>query len=224
MLIDAAILAGVKHIIPSAFGLDTRIPANRELPNFAVKVKVEDYLVKCAREGKISFTVIQTGALFEWALSKGVLVNPKGPTRLFDGGDTEFSVSGLDDVGKAVAAVVRRMRESGFEDVEVKNRVLLMHSAVLTQNRLLEMCKEIKPENTSGWETIDVDTNALYDKSRAAYDGGARDMLTFMGMLPRNTFGLGVGLHRPNDNQVLGVEEWISGKVRAKTEEALSGP
>lgn len=110
MIIDAAIEAGVPHIIPSSFGIDSRVPEIRANPALEAKIRAEDYVIQRAAEGKISFTAIQTGMFFDWAIKAGVILDANGPTMLFDSGSTPFSVSSLDDIGRGVAGVLRSGR------------------------------------------------------------------------------------------------------------------
>lgn len=67
-VIDAAIEAGVKRFIPSEYGYDTPNHPNKFIPEiaFAMKEKkdVFDYLV--AKQDKISWTGLGTGAFLDW--------------------------------------------------------------------------------------------------------------------------------------------------------------
>lgn len=200
-LLDAAIEAGVQHIIPSCFGQNTQLPEVRASPFNITKIQMEDYLVKRAGEGKIVYTIIQTSVFFEWAIGKGMVISSQGPTYLFDQGAVEFSTTCLDDVGKAVA---NALQKAGTTDVD--NKVLLMHSTVLTQQKALQIARKLVPGND--WNTISVDSETAWNRSKQAYAEGSRDMETLMGFFARPMFGTGEGLFRPNDNEVLGIREW----------------
>jgi len=65
-LIDAAIAAGVPHIVPSSFGISTESPEVRALPPIKAKIEMERYLVEKADEGRVSYTAINTGLFFDW--------------------------------------------------------------------------------------------------------------------------------------------------------------
>jgi len=212
LLIDAAIAAGVPHVIPSSFGIDQRIPEVRANPALAAKVRMEDHVAKLADEGAITYTAIQTGMFFDWGLKAGVLVNAKGPTMIFDGGDTPFSVSSLDHIGTAVANALGKPEET-------RNKILFMHSAVVTQNQLVGYAREVKPDGA--WEVIDVDTKVLWDMAMEKYNKGERGPDVMRGFLPRQTLGLGLGVFKEVDNGVLGIQEWDGERVRQVVAECL---
>ena len=65
-LIDAAVQAGVRRFLPSEFGGDTMKDTVKELPVFSSKVPTMDMLQKLATEGKIEWTAITTGPLFDF--------------------------------------------------------------------------------------------------------------------------------------------------------------
>jgi hypothetical protein len=58
------------------------------------------------------------------------------------------------------------------------------------------------------WQTVAVDTEALYKRSQAALDGGDRSPEVMRGFLAWPSFGQGRGLFRSNDNELLGIVEW----------------
>ncbi|KAH9959901.1 hypothetical protein BJV74DRAFT_954604 [Russula compacta] len=62
-VVDAAVEAGVSHIIPSNFGGDL---ASHRNPVVEFKLRVEEHLEKLSSEGKISYTAIGTGIFFDW--------------------------------------------------------------------------------------------------------------------------------------------------------------
>lgn len=211
-LIDAAIDAGIPYVIPSSFGIDTRIPAVREVPTLAAKVAVEDHLFARAAEGRIAFTIIQTGISFEW----GIPVNLSGtaPSVIFDGGNVPFSISSLDDIGRGVANAVALRNYPG-----VRNKVLLMHSTVTTQNQLVRYVRELRPDIE--WKTVDADTESAYAAAQEAYDCGERDPAVLQAFLSRMTFGLGLGLFEQHDSQLLGIETWWGDRLKSAVEEGI---
>lgn len=73
-LMDAAIAAGIPHIIPSFFGYDTRDTQFQTLPIWETKIRVEEYITKRSKEGAFTFTGIQTGSFLDWALERKVVV------------------------------------------------------------------------------------------------------------------------------------------------------
>ena len=65
-LIDAAIAAGVPHIVPSSFGIGNTAPELRLVPSLMAKVKMEEYVMEKAGEGKLTYTGVNTGLFFDW--------------------------------------------------------------------------------------------------------------------------------------------------------------
>lgn len=64
-IIDAAIAASVKRIVPSEFGSDTSNPIALQIfPPWNQKQKVREYLK--SKEGQIEWTAIFTGLFIDW--------------------------------------------------------------------------------------------------------------------------------------------------------------
>ena len=214
LLIDAAVAAGVPHIVPSCFGQDTRMEEWRTNPAVQSKVKMEDHVVKLAQEGKITFTGIQTGLFLDWALRAKFLLNctGDGPSMLFDSGDKPLSTTALDDIGMAVA-------NSLVEIEKTTNKFLKVQSAAVTQNQLLKYGRQARPQWE--WKTLDVDTQAVYKRSREAFDRGERSREVMMGFLSWPSFGQGFGLFGSHDNNLLGIEDWYEDRVAQLVSEVI---
>jgi len=73
---------------------------------------MENHVRQVAAEGKITFTGLHTGLFLDWAIEVGALVNARGPTRVFNGGDRLNSATTLDSIGRAVVEVVNRLDET----------------------------------------------------------------------------------------------------------------
>jgi NmrA-like family len=159
-VIDAAVEAGVKRFIPSDFGWDTSGPISLEVaPCTVMKKDPVEYLREKEKDG-MSWTSIINGLWVDW-VSKlfqmwcptNILQVSKVPewpwwdvknrtfTR-FDDGDAILEASTLDQVGRAIAAVLSP------ENTEfTRNTFVYIHSYVLTQNKLLDMFKAITGDN-----------------------------------------------------------------------------
>ncbi|ETN42788.1 uncharacterized protein HMPREF1541_01946 [Cyphellophora europaea CBS 101466] len=209
---DAAANAGVYRLVPSCFGVNHRLLDIQEFPVLAPKVIVEQHVEKLAAEGKITFTGIQTGILFDWALKKGISVNAAGTTTVFNGGDFPLSATLLDDAGKAVAAVLKNPAES-------ENKYFFIQSASITQNKLLHIFKEVRPDLEL--KRTEVDTKALYDKSMEAYKQGARSPDALRGMLVHASSGPGMGQFKNTDNAAVGIVELTEEQLREVAREAI---
>jgi hypothetical protein len=113
LLIDAAVNAGVKRIIPSEFGCDLHNPKTRTLPVFAAKVEIENYLDELAKKGLTSYTLVFNGPFLDWGLRQGLFFNFKERTaELYDGGDVLISATRLATAGKAVRRILTHPRET----------------------------------------------------------------------------------------------------------------
>lgn len=221
---DATILAGVKHLIPAAFGIDTRRPEIRALPHLAARyIKSEEHLISAiaASGGQTSYTLIHTGGFLEWALKWGLFVNlaskGEGATVVFDSGDVEISSSSMHDIGTAVATAVLRFHEG---DERVKNQILLVHSVTFSQNHLLGIARSILPDKP--WPVTHADTVEAEAQSQKVWDetGGVGPASAWHGFFARAFFGKGLARF-PDDgvsNDVLGVEmrdeAWLKGVIK----------
>ena len=207
-LIDAAIAVGIPHIIPSAFGFTTRHPAIRESPVLAQKALMEDYLVQKAEEGRLTYTQVQTGAFFDWALDRGVYLNTKDPnarTMIFDGGDVRFSATNVDDIGKAVTASLLNIDQ-------VKNKDVHIQTVVITQNQLLAYARGAAPDRD--FKVLDLDTAELERQGFERYNSGDKGPETMRMFIPRFTFGKGMGLFEKTDNSLLGIQQWNEDQIK----------
>ncbi|KAK5701294.1 hypothetical protein LTR17_022708 [Elasticomyces elasticus] len=207
-LIDAAIAAGVPHIVPSSFGIGSSSPEIKDLPQIQAKMQMEKYLVGKANEGLVSFTGINTGLFFDWALEvPGIPINLKGgPTFLADGGGVALSVSTLDLIGQAVAQAIHKRDEA-------RNRFLFVHSAAVTQKQLLQYAREIAPDRD--FPIVEVDTEKAAAEAREKMNRGETGMMIAMPLLMRVSFGLGLGLFKKVDNEFLGLDVMTEDDVKA---------
>jgi hypothetical protein len=222
VLVDATILAGVKHIVPAAFGVDTRVPEIRALPHLAAAyIKSEDHLRKAVAESnnQTTFTIIHTGLFLEWGFQYGTAVNFVGkgdaPTMVFDDGSVKMSASSLVDIGKAVATAVKKRSDARFQ-----NQLLLMQNIAICQNDLMNIVKELVPDKA--WPIVRVDTIEAEAQSQRAFDtsmasGVKAPASAYHGFFARAFFGKGLGLFPKDDNDILEVQRrdfgWLKGLI-----------
>lgn len=203
-VIDAAIEAGVEQIIPSCFGLDTRVPSVRANPALKQKLQMEDHVLHRAEdESKTwSYAMIHTAGFLEWSLRAGVFLNTQGggdvPSMVFDDGNSKFGLSSLNDIGTAVVNVIRNRQRP-----EVRDKVLLMSSVHTTQNDLLAYARELRPEKP--WPTIRIDSAEAMRKSQEAFARGDRSPAAMSGFLVKAYSADGTGFFPKLDNDLLGV-------------------
>lgn len=170
-LIDAAITAGVKTFFPSEFGVDT---SDRSSPDFvpflAGKIEILDYLR--VRQDKISWVALITGSLFDWGLKipgfGGWNLGERTVT-IYDGGDTPYEATTLDQVGRAIAKSVKSPELT-------QNQFVYVNSFTVTQNKVLESLE------TATGEKFTVSHSTLDD----LWQGGAAQVKEgqAMGLLP----------------------------------------
>jgi uncharacterized protein YbjT (DUF2867 family) len=135
--IDAAVAAGVKRFLPSEYGPNTQDPRVVGLiPILPSKVQTVDYLR--SKEDRMEWTSLVTGLWFDWALRDGHLgfdLVTKTAT-LTDEVTTEFTVSTLESVGKAIIKILEHPEET-------RNNYVYTSSFNLSRNNLLTVLEKI---------------------------------------------------------------------------------
>ncbi|KAL7266126.1 hypothetical protein RUND412_011341 [Rhizina undulata] len=177
-IIDAAVEARVKGYIPSEFGSDTLNEKASKLAVCKAKVDTKEYLEVLLKEGKIEWSGVANGGFLEGATKT---------TKLFNGSNCQFSVSKLVDVGCVVAEILSH-------PVETRNRLVYVHSAVVTQKQFLA--------TIVGVDTVELEKQE-YEKI------GKGDFSGFIDLIYRAVFGEG---HESDfsgkvDNELLGIKE-----------------
>jgi len=199
LLVDAAVAAGVKRILPSEFGNNLKNPKTRELPVYAQKIKIEEYLDQLAREGKISYTLVISGPFLDWGLKNEMFLDfANRKIKRFDGGDILFSTSRLTTVGKAVRRILTHPRETADRAVYVKD-------IDVTQNQLLKLAQALTPGEE--WKIEDVKSEDVERKSREEIQRREIGKETMKGLLARAIWGEGYGgRFEKVHNEVLGIK------------------
>lgn len=132
-LIDAAVAAGVKVFIPSEYGIDTQSTnAPEVIPLTAHKIAALNHLRSF--KDKISWTVLVTGALFDWNFDFPGFGGWNLQARtavIWDGGDVPFEGTNLPQTGKAVAAILKNPELT-------KDQYVYINSFTTTQNEVLK--------------------------------------------------------------------------------------
>lgn len=105
-LIDAAICAGVKHFIPSDYGVISVEPEARKLPIATNAVKIQEYLGDKAAKGEIGYSILACGAMMEWILNMPMLLDfDNHKVSIYDGGNANLSATTYGTIAAAVAAI-----------------------------------------------------------------------------------------------------------------------
>jgi len=216
-LIDAAVDAGVKRFIPAEFGMDSQNPRCVQLPVCMPKAATQKYLLEKSKFNPgFTYTSIVNGIFLDWCLKEGIILNlPQHTATLYNGGDVPFSATILADVAKAVVGVIEHQAETA-------NRIIYIHSALVTQNRLIQYAKD---KDGREWDTLIKDTEKVRQESLAQLAKGPQGdidaaMLGFCicGCFDTN-YGCDFSSHL--DNDLVGVKELNEVELRALVESFL---
>lgn len=197
--IDAAAAAGVQRFIPSEYSANLSNERARGLPVFQPKVAVQDYLFEKVKATGLSYTIIYGGAWLD-AEGRSFLLDfdgDKGETRVYDGGDVPISVSTLSTVADAIIGVLDH-------PAETHNRSVYVHDMVTTQNRLLELARQLR--RGKAWKMKNVSLGEMTARSDERLAKGMLDMETFVPYICRAIFDPRHGsVYERTDNELLGI-------------------
>ncbi|TVY25550.1 Isoflavone reductase-like protein [Lachnellula hyalina] len=210
-LIEASVAAGVTRFIPAEFGMDSRNPLCVVLPVCEPKVNTQKYLQEKANSNpEFSYTGIANGLFLDWGLKVGFILNlALHSATLYNGGDVPFSTTMLGDVAKAILGVIDNLEQTA-------NRILYIHSAVTTQNTLIQYAKD---EDSKEWNTSIKDTDEIRQEALAELAQGTQGNIQaamdgFCVCASWNTkYGCDFSSHL--DNDLLGVKMMEEDELRA---------
>ncbi|CAN9093294.1 unnamed protein product [Alternaria alternata] len=161
--IDAAVAAGVKRFLPSEYGPNTQDPRVVEfIPILPFKVQTVDYLR--SKEDRMEWSSLVTGLWFDWALRDGHLgfdLVTKTAT-LTDQGKTEFTVSTLESVGKAIIKILEHADKT-------RNSYVYTSSFHLSQVDLLAVLETI---DSQGWTIKRHASQDLVEEGHSRFRNG----------------------------------------------------
>ena len=204
-LVEAAQKAGVQRFVPSEYGCDTTNPLTSKLPVFADKVTIKKRLEEISSHtSSFSYTSVITGPFFDWGLKVGSVLNLAGPsTTIFDGGDTPFSTTTLQGVGRAIVGVLQHPDET-------KNRVVYVAEAEVTQNKLLQWSGKADQIQREPVTTEDLEKQAY-----EAVNQSPPDYKTFaVNLIKRAIFDSQYGtLFTKLDNELLGIRKLTESEI-----------
>lgn len=139
-IIEAAIDAGVKMVMPSDFG-------GKDTPIFiqatAHKVPVRAFLAEKVNEGKITHTTIKNGAFFSMPLKLGYGIDYEAKkATLFDEGTQKFHTTTSSTIAYAIGNVLR-------SPAQFSNKTLYIHDFYTTQREMIFIIEAIVGESFS---------------------------------------------------------------------------
>ncbi|KAI0178414.1 hypothetical protein BJ166DRAFT_620285 [Pestalotiopsis sp. NC0098] len=214
LLVQAAADAGVKRFLPSEFGSDASHPKTSQLPIYKDKLAVHSALEKEAAAGRLTYTLVITGAFFDWGLSVGWIADARNRSiTMYDGGERMFSTTTLSDVGRAVAGVLKHPDET-------KNRAVYVHSAALTLKRLSELGQQA---TGTAWDENMVSIDEQLAQAWAEFNSGSSDPSAFdIKFINTSVWGEGyAGYFKTVDNELLGIEELTDADIQALIKSTL---
>lgn len=207
-LVDAAMAAGVKRLIPSEFGCDISKPETRQLPVFAQKVQIEEDIERKTRGTQTTYTFIFNNVFLDWSLDKkfGIDLQEK-KMEILDGGETVYTTTPIPFVAKGVVGVLQHPDETA-------NKSVRLHGTNLTQKKFLEIAQRVVGKD--GWQITEANTA---DLEKQSYEILKQDPGNIYGWIPgflkRAIFAEGYGgsFSQNNDNEMLGLKELSESEV-----------
>ncbi|PNP79443.1 hypothetical protein FNYG_07278 [Fusarium nygamai] len=205
--LQAAVNAGIYRAIPSFFGVSLDNPEIANMPFMKTKLPVLNDVLTKAEKGEITYTGINTGMFLDWVLDEDIFVglSGKAPTRVADGGDIPMSATALDDIGKAISAVLLKPEETA-------NKLYYIHTVVMTQNQVLGYAREAAPGVEFAVEQ--VDTKVLVEAAWKRYNEGIRDRVSTRDFVIRASYGMGNGFFPQTDNEFLDIRKWSNEELK----------
>jgi hypothetical protein len=151
---------------------------------------------------------------FQWGINYGLLVNVKEKKiALHDGGHTEYSATALSSVTKGVVGVLKHLDATA-------NRAVYVSSAVITQQKLFELAKQVLGEH--GWIVTEPSTVEALKSSFEALKTNPDNVLGWV--IPQLTRSIFCrehqGKHVKDDNELLGVPQSTDEDIKRYMKEA----
>ncbi|KAI4838063.1 NAD(P)-binding protein [Aureobasidium sp. EXF-8845] len=166
-LVQAAAAAGIKYIIPNAYGFNFRNPAL--LDDIPAASKTASYLFEIESLGMTHFSLV-CSFWYEWSLGVGMLygIDIASKTAVFfDDGNTKINTSTWKLSGDAVAGIVALPVEE--LEAKWKNKSFFVSSFRVSQREMLDSVHRVLGTSDKDW-TIE------YQSTKQRYEDGNRDM------------------------------------------------
>jgi uncharacterized protein YbjT (DUF2867 family) len=199
LMVDAAVAARVKRFLPSDFGSNLANVKTRELPVFASKIQIEEYLIEKSKTTDLTYSFVYVGGLTDFAIPKKVIMDfSKYSPKVFNGGTVEFSSTSMSTVGKAVLGVLTHLEAT-------QNRTVYVSECILSQRHLLSLAQKVAPDKP--WAPVDVDLNTMVKAALEHWAQGERSLSTAVPLLLKSIVDPEYGSKFDvNDNELLGIE------------------
>jgi uncharacterized protein YbjT (DUF2867 family) len=178
-IIDAAIEAGVKRVIPSEFGNDLGRAPGSTRPVFSAKLNVIKYLAE--RESQIEYTEIATGAFFDWGLRVKFLGFdiPGRKAKIYGDGTRKINTTTLDSIAQSVVGVLS-------SPAQFKNKYIRVHDFYVSQNEIKAALESI---TGSPFEVETVNVEELEEATSAGLARGEYTHENIYGLILAYIYG-----------------------------------
>ncbi|KAJ3544620.1 hypothetical protein NM208_g2956 [Fusarium decemcellulare] len=142
IMIDAAVEASVKRIVPSEYSTNLESPLSRKLPIASEKAKVREYLTSVipSTNSPTTWTSVNNGPFFEICLRFGILgpnLRQKKAT-FHNGGNNVIGASTLPDIGNAVTKIL-----DPAHFAETANQPVYIYSAAVSERLLTDLASKV---------------------------------------------------------------------------------
>lgn len=199
-LVDAAVNAGVRRMIPSEYGNDLLNPKLAAFPIYQPKIAIRQRCERmAAKNPDFSWTTIHNASFLgpDWTLDFIVDVKQR-KADIKDGGDVLFCATTYDDIAQAVIGILTHLEETA-------NRPVRISSVNTTQNELITIAKELGA--TDGWDLTYSKTEDLEIEALQRWAKGDHSDEVIAMFINRAFIGHGWGGYFPvRDNDLLGIK------------------
>ncbi|CAG8747682.1 14358_t:CDS:2, partial [Acaulospora colombiana] len=180
LIIDAAIEAGVKKVIPSEYGNDLVNPPGNQHQIFSAKLNTAAYLREKAEAGLIEYTLVTTGPFFDWGLKHEFLGFdfPNRKATIWSGGNDKINATTLDSIARTVVYLVANPKSYTNTDVRV-------HDFFVSQNEILAIAEE---ETGSKFTIDNQDIEELLKTAGAGLAKGDYSLFNIYSVVKGNVF------------------------------------
>lgn len=206
-IIDAAVDAGVKFIVPTEYGLPSNLPQFEDFPAFTPKRAVQKHLAELREAGKIDYTLVFVGLWIDVTGLGGFLLDAKNKKQeLWDGGGHTISLTSTASIANAVVAILEG-KAAGKTEVRIKD-------INLSQGRLQELAAKVVGKE--GWEVTHLDTEERTKTARQRIRDGIATADDHYSFVKRGAAVPGYGgpwAPQEDDSAALGLREWTEDDV-----------
>lgn len=164
VIVQAAIDAGIVHLITPDFSCDTFNPNMPELMVFEPKIRAQAELERlvAASSGALSWTAVIVGPWYDWATDAGQFWIDKKNRKIsrFGSGHQKYSMSRYQATGDATVAVLENPER-------YRNRPAYFASHTISTNQLIAVIEELGLE---GWTVVDIPISDFLSKGKELWD------------------------------------------------------